>query len=89
MTAAVKGFQITDTDPFTSGYSVATESDRDIDKYGQSNPFAVVAHALGDSLQGNGTYSITVSRGTSNCIALTDLHFLLTGTARVAGTPYP
>jgi hypothetical protein len=25
----------------------------------------------------------------SNCIALTDLHFLLTGTARVAGTPYP
>jgi hypothetical protein len=86
---AVYGAIIQDTDPFTSGFSVQIENDRDIDKYGYSNPFAVVAATMGVSLNvGQGTYTLPFATG-SGCISMSDLHFLSPSTVYVAGTPYP
>ena len=89
-TLAVYGAEINDTNHFTGGFSVYFESDRDIDKYGYSNPYAAIASTLGASLNvGTGTYTFSMSRGTSNCISLSDIHFLAPTTVYQAGTPYP
>jgi hypothetical protein len=89
-TLAVYGAVIVDTDPFTSGFSAIFESERDFDKYGYSNPYALIASTIPGSTfnQAAGTYSIPVSTG-SGCINLSDLHFVDPGTVFQAGTVYP
>jgi hypothetical protein len=71
------GAFITDTNGGGStGYYIQTETDRDMTRFGVPSSWQVIAKDMGVSISGDGTYSLPISYGTSNCIAKGDVHFV-------------